>query len=95
MVDLVTVVDRAVVLERPSLAGWIDVARRLRRDGYDVAIDFQGLMKSAVLARASGRGARHRVLDLAPAREDGPAVLFRDGCRERPAAAADTSSARI
>ena len=54
MIDLVSVVDRAVVLERPSMAGWIDVTRRMRSAGYNVAIDFQGLMKSAVLARVSG-----------------------------------------
>ena len=54
MVDLITVVNHAVVLERASIAGWIDVSRRMRSVGYDVAIDFQGLMKSAVLARASG-----------------------------------------
>jgi heptosyltransferase-1 len=54
MVDLVTVVDHAVVLERSSIAGWMDVARRLRSVHYDVAIDLQGLLKSAVLARASG-----------------------------------------
>jgi lipopolysaccharide heptosyltransferase I len=54
IIDLVTVVDRAVVLERSSLSGWIDVARRLRAGRYDVALDFQGLLKSAVLSRASG-----------------------------------------
>jgi heptosyltransferase I len=54
MIDLITSVDRAVVLERPSIASWMDVTRRMRSAGYDVAIDFQGLMKSAVLARASG-----------------------------------------
>ena len=54
MIDLVTVVNHAVVLERPSIAGWIDVSRRMRSAGYDVAIDFQGLMKSAILARMSG-----------------------------------------
>jgi lipopolysaccharide heptosyltransferase I len=53
-INLVTVVDRAVVLERSSLSGWIDVARLLRAGRYDVALDFQGLLKSAVLARASG-----------------------------------------
>ena len=53
-VNLVTVVDRTVVLERSSLSGWIEVARFLRAGGYDVALDFQGLLKSAVLARASG-----------------------------------------
>ena len=54
VVDLITVVDRAIVLERPSLAGWMAAARRLRTVPYDVALDFQGLLKSAVLARASG-----------------------------------------
>ena len=52
--DLVTVIDRVVVLERPSISGWVDVTRRLRQTRYDVAIDFQGLLKSAALARASG-----------------------------------------
>jgi lipopolysaccharide heptosyltransferase I len=54
IVDLVTAVDRAIPLERPTLAGWTAALRALRRSRYDVAIDLQGLMKSAVLARASG-----------------------------------------
>lgn len=54
ILDLVPIIDRAVVLERATPAGWIDVTRRLRAGRYDVAIDFQGLMKSAILARASG-----------------------------------------
>lgn len=54
MIDLITVVNRAVVVEHASIPGWIDVSRRMRAVGYDVAVDFQGLMKSAVLARASG-----------------------------------------
>src|SRR5215211_2152802 len=54
MVDLVSVIDRAIVLERPSIAGWLAVSHRMREVRYDVAFDFQGLMKSAVLARASG-----------------------------------------
>lgn len=54
LVELVTVVDRAIVLERPSIAGWADAARRMRQSKYDAAIDLQGLLKSAVLARASG-----------------------------------------
>jgi lipopolysaccharide heptosyltransferase I len=54
VVDLITVVDRAIVLERSSMAGWMAAARRLRTVPYDVALDFQGLLKSAVLARASG-----------------------------------------
>lgn len=52
--DLVTVVDRIVVVGQPSIAGWTEAVRQLRQVRYDVALDFQGLLKSAVLARASG-----------------------------------------
>jgi heptosyltransferase-1 len=54
IVDLVTAVDRVIPLEGRSIGAWVDVVRRLRRTRYDVALDLQGLMKSAVLARASG-----------------------------------------
>jgi heptosyltransferase-1 len=54
VVDLVTVVDRALVRARSSPAGWTDVTRRLRQTAYAAAIDLQGLLKSAILARASG-----------------------------------------
>jgi lipopolysaccharide heptosyltransferase I len=54
IVDLVTSIDRAIPLESPTFAGWTAALRVLRRTSYDVAIDLQGLMKSAVLARASG-----------------------------------------
>ena len=54
LVDLVTCVDRSIALERPTLAGWADVVRTMRQVRYDWAVDFQGLLKSAVLARASG-----------------------------------------
>jgi lipopolysaccharide heptosyltransferase I len=54
MVDLVTVVDRVVPLEGRTIGAWSDAVRRLRQVRYDIAFDFQGLMKSAVLARASG-----------------------------------------
>ena len=54
IVDLVTAVDRAVPLEGRTWRAWADVVRRARQARYDVAFDFQGLMKSAVLARASG-----------------------------------------
>jgi len=52
--DLVTGLDRVVTLDGRSIAAWTDVIRQLRTVPYDVALDFQGLMKSAVLARASG-----------------------------------------
>ena len=54
LVDLVTVVDRVVPLEGRTLAAWTAAVRTLRAGAYDAALDFQGLMKSAVLARASG-----------------------------------------
>ena len=54
VLDLVMGLDRVVALEGRSLAAWADVVRREREVAYDIALDFQGLMKSAVLARASG-----------------------------------------
>lgn len=54
IVDLVTVVDRVIPLDAPTLAAWSAVVRTMRSTSYDLAIDFQGLLKSAVLARASG-----------------------------------------
>jgi heptosyltransferase-1 len=54
IVDLVTVIDRTIPLERPTLAAWTAALRLLRQTAYDLAIDLQGLLKSAVLARASG-----------------------------------------
>lgn len=56
MVDLVTVVDRVIPIERPSLAGWLAASRVMQQVHYDVALDLQGLLKSAILARMSGAG---------------------------------------
>ena len=54
LLDLVRVLDRVVALEGGTLGAWIGAVRELRRVKYDVALDLQGLMKSALLARASG-----------------------------------------
>jgi heptosyltransferase I len=54
ILDLVPAVDRVIALEGRSIGAWVDAIRRLRETAYDIALDFQGLMKSAVLARASG-----------------------------------------
>jgi lipopolysaccharide heptosyltransferase I len=54
IVDLVTVVDRVIAVDSRTVAGWTRAVRELRATPYDLAIDLQGLMKSAVLARASG-----------------------------------------
>jgi heptosyltransferase-1 len=53
VVDLVAAVDRTIAVD-PTLRGWTRAVRALRLIRYDAAIDLQGLLKSAVLARASG-----------------------------------------
>ena len=57
--ELVTCVDRIVTLSKATVSAWVDLVRQLRPHRYDVALDFQGLMKSAVLARASGARSVH------------------------------------
>ena len=89
IVELITVVDAPVILERPSLAAWLNAAHRMRSARYDVAIDFQGLMKSAVLARASGAP---RVIGFSiwHLREKTARPFYSEtGGRERPAERAD------
>jgi lipopolysaccharide heptosyltransferase I len=54
ILELVTALDRIVRIHGRGVAAWSDAVRRLRETSYDVALDLQGLMKSAVLARASG-----------------------------------------
>jgi len=53
MLDLVPVIDRRIVIGAGA-ASYVDAVRELRRSRYDVALDLQGLIKSAVLARSSG-----------------------------------------
>ena len=59
ILDLVPIIDRRLVIDgRESSAGatlW-GAVRELRRSRYDIAIDLQGLVKSAALARSSGAG---------------------------------------
>src|SRR5689334_16932226 len=52
--ELVPILNSIVTLESASARGWLAVRRRLRARRYDVAVDFQGLLKSAALARLSG-----------------------------------------
>ena len=64
ILDLVPVIDRRLVVSdrpsagqaegRPDGTPLLAAIRELRQSRYDVAIDLQGLIKSAVLARASG-----------------------------------------
>ena len=58
MLDLVPVIDRRLIVnDRGGSAGGATMfaaVRELRRTNYDVAIDLQGLIKSAAMARMSG-----------------------------------------
>jgi heptosyltransferase-1 len=58
ILDLVPVIDRRLVINDRTGAtdgtSLLAAVRELRRNQYDVAIDLQGLIKSALLSRASG-----------------------------------------
>ncbi len=53
LLALVPMLSRVIVLGDRTAAGWWDVIRTLRARKYDLAIDLQGLVKSASLARFS------------------------------------------
>lgn len=53
LLELVEGIDRIHPL-RSDAAGWIGSVPALRREHFDAALDFQGLIKSAMLARLSG-----------------------------------------
>jgi heptosyltransferase I len=60
LLTLVTAVDRTIPLDpRESLGGLLRAIRALRQTRYEAAIDLQGLVKSAALAR--GAGARRTI----------------------------------
>jgi lipopolysaccharide heptosyltransferase I len=77
LLDVVTGLDRIVTVEGRSVAAWADVVRRLRQVPYDAALDLQGLMKSAVLARASG-AARVAGFSIWHLREKGARPFYSD-----------------
>jgi heptosyltransferase-1 len=58
ILDLVPVIDRRLVINGDEERGHtlLGAVAELRRARYDVAIDLQGLIKSAALARLSGAG---------------------------------------
>jgi heptosyltransferase-1 len=47
-------INQLILLERSAWAGLLAAVRGIRAAGYTCALDFQGLYKSAVLARLSG-----------------------------------------
>jgi lipopolysaccharide heptosyltransferase I len=57
ILDLVPVIDRRLVIDDRGAGGGLGILAaigELRRGRYDVALDLQGLLKSAVFARSSG-----------------------------------------
>jgi heptosyltransferase I len=54
LLDMVPVIDRRIGVDTNRAGALFSVVRELRRARYDAALDLQGLMKSAVLARLSG-----------------------------------------
>ena len=56
LLELVPAVSSLVVLRDRSAGAWLAARRAMRARHYDVALDFQGLLKSAALARLSGAG---------------------------------------
>jgi heptosyltransferase-1 len=54
LLDLVPIIDRRIAIDTSSAGSVLDAVRELRKSRYDVALDLQGLLKSALLARLSG-----------------------------------------
>jgi heptosyltransferase I len=73
-------VDRIVPLRRGTLGGLLRSWRELRSEACDVAVDFQGLLKSALTARAAGP---QRIFGFhrSQARERAAALLYTDEIR--------------
>jgi len=46
-------IDEVIILERGSVRGIWETRKRLRRERFDLAVDFQGLVKSALVATAA------------------------------------------
>lgn len=75
--ELVPVLSSIVVLRDRTARAWLEARQTLRARDYDVALDFQGLLKSAALARLSG--ARRVVgFDRAALREGVAAPLYKE-----------------
>jgi heptosyltransferase-1 len=53
LLDLVPVIDRRISINTSNIGSLWAAVGEMRRAGYDAALDLQGLLKSAVLARVS------------------------------------------
>jgi heptosyltransferase I len=68
-------IDRIVELRRGSLGGLWQTLRELRSSRYDLAVDFQGLIKSALTAALASPG-RIFGYDRSQTREPAAAILY-------------------
>jgi len=75
LLTLVPVISSIVTLGGRSIRDWMQARRALRARRYDIAFDFQGLIKSAVLTRFSG-AKRAIGFDRASAREGFAATFY-------------------
>ena len=75
ILDLVPVIDHRLRRGRIGLRSLFGAIRELRRNRYDVALDLQGLIKSAVIARSSGAGRVIGFSSQVSAGTDGARVL--------------------
>jgi heptosyltransferase-1 len=71
-------VDRRILIERGSLAAALRSRRELQREPFDFAVDFQGLIQSALIASVA-RPERIFGFDRSQVREK-PAALFYSNC---------------
>src|SRR5580704_17788373 len=69
-------VDRVVTLQRDSFKGLAASYRALRESRYRIAVDFQGLIKSALVA-AAAQPARIYGFDASQVRERAAALFYR------------------
>lgn len=83
--SLVPVVSSLVVLKERGARGWLAARRELRSKQYHLAIDFQGLVKSAALAWMSGA---HRIVgfDRSSLREPLASLFYSEQVPVDPAA---------
>lgn len=68
-------VDELIEVDRRRAGGWLRAWRALRRDRFDIALDFQGLWQSALVATVA-RAARVIGYERAQAREGGAALFY-------------------
>ncbi len=77
-------VDEIVPFERKGLASFFDARRALRERRFDLAMDFQGLIQSALLARLTGA---RQIFGFEPSElREKPAALLYTHCIAAPSA---------